>query len=207
MGLYDRYVLPRLVTCACGTKPILRQRQKVVPLAKGRILEIGLGAGHNIPHYDHAGVDKVIGIDPCETSWRLAQPRVAAAPFDVEFLAGSAEDIPLEDASVDSVLLTFALCTIPDPSAALWEARRVLKPGGQLVFCEHGKAPDADVARWQDRVNPIWKRLFGGCNLNRDITAMVSGAGFELSQIEQMYLPGTPRIAGFNVWGTAQRGD
>lgn len=203
MGLYDRFVLPRLVTCACGTKPILRQRQKVVPKARGKILEIGLGAGHNIPHYDHAGVDKVIGIDPCETSWRLAQPRVQAAPFDIEFLAGSAEDIPLDDASVDSVLLTFALCTIPDPSAALHEARRVLRPGGQLVFCEHGKAPDANVARWQERVNPVWRRLFGGCNLNRDIPAIIQGSGFKLAEVEQMYLPGTPRIAGFNIWGVA----
>ena len=204
MGLYARYVLPRLVTCACGTKPILKQRQKVVPKAKGCVLEIGLGAGHNIPHYDHTGVDKVIGIDPCEVSWRLAQPRVQAAPFQVEFLTGSAEDIPLENHSVDSVLLTFALCTIPDPDAALNEARRVLKPGGQLVFCEHGKAPDPDVAKWQDRVNPLWRKLFGGCNLNRDITRMITGNGFEMTDVEQMYLPGTPRVAGFNMWGVAR---
>lgn len=204
MGLYARLVLPRLVTCACGTKPILRQRQKVVPMARGKVLEIGLGAGHNIPHYDHQGVDKVIGIDPCEVSWQLAEPRVKAAPFEVEFLAGSAEEIPLEDRSVDSVLLTFALCTIPDPAAALSEARRVLRPGGHLVFCEHGKAPDANVARWQERVNPVWRRVFGGCNLNRDIKGIITDSGFNLDKVEQMYLPGTPRIAGYNVWGTAR---
>ena len=203
MGFYDRFVLPRLVTCACGTKPILKQRQKVVPRARGTILEIGLGAGHNIPHYDHTGVDKVIGVDPCEVSWQLAQPRVQAAPFEVQFLAGSAEDIPLDDHSMDSVLLTFSLCTIPDPAAALAEARRVLKPGGQLLFCEHGKAPDASVAKWQDRVNPIWRRLFGGCNLNRDIPAMIDKAGFAVDDLQQMYLPGTPRVAAFNVWGAA----
>ncbi|MEY2909313.1 MAG: hypothetical protein RLZZ602_1836 [Pseudomonadota bacterium] len=203
MGFYDRFVLPRLVTCACGTKPILKQRQKVVPRARGTILEIGLGAGHNIPHYDHTGVDKVIGVDPCEVSWQLAQPRVQAAPFEVQFLAGSAEDIPLDDHSMDSVLLTFSLCTIPDPAAALAEARRVLKPGGQLLFCEHGKAPDASVAKWQDRVNPIWRRLFGGCNLNRDIPAMIDKAGFAVDDLQQMYLPGTPKVAAFNVWGAA----
>jgi len=203
MGFYDRFVLPRLVTCACGTKPILKQRQKVVPRARGTILEIGLGAGHNIPHYDHTGVDKVIGVDPCEVSWQLAQPRVQAAPFEVQFLAGSAEDIPLDDHSMDSVLLTFSLCTIPDPAAALAEARRVLKPGGQLLFCEHGKAPDASVAKWQDRVNPIWRRLFGGCNLNRDIPAIIDKAGFAVDDLQQMYLPGTPKVAAFNVWGAA----
>jgi len=203
MGFYDRFVLPRLVTCACGTKPILKQRQKVVPRARGTILEIGLGAGHNIPHYDHTGVDKVIGVDPCEVSWQLAQPRVQAAPFEVQFLAGSAEDIPLDDHSMDSVLLTFSLCTIPDPAAALAEARRVLKPGGQLLFCEHGKAPDASVAKWQDRVNPIWRRLLGGCNLNRDIPAMIDKAGFAVDDLQQMYLPGTPKVAAFNVWGAA----
>ena len=203
MGLYSRYVVPRLVTCACGTKPIVRQRQKVVPQAQGRILEIGLGAGHNLPHYDHRQVDGVVGIDPCEESWRLAKPRVRAVPFDVEFKAGSAEDIPAEDESFDTVLLTFALCTIPDPAAAIKEARRVLRPSGKLVFCEHGEAPDANVAKWQNRVNPIWKVLFGCCNLNPNIVDIIDSNWFRLDNVDQMYLPGTPRVAGFNVWGTA----
>lgn len=203
MGFYSNYVVPRFVTCACGSKPIVRQRQKVVPRARGKILEIGLGAGHNIPHYDHERVDRVIGIDPCETSWQLAQERVNAVPFDVAFLAGSAEDIPLDDDSVDSVLLTFALCTIPDPLAALSEAKRVMRPGGELVFCEHAQAPDESVQRWQARINPLWKRLAGGCNLNRDIVGLIRTAGFDINELEQMYLPNTPRIAGFNVWGTA----
>lgn len=203
MGFYSNYVVPRFVTCACGSKPIVRQRQKVVPRARGKILEVGLGAGHNIPHYDHERVDRVIGIDPCETSWQLAQERVNAVPFDVEFLAGSAEDIPLDDDSVDSVLLTFALCTIPDPLAALSEAKRVMRPGGELVFCEHAQAPDESVQRWQTRINPLWKRLAGGCNLNRDIVGLIRTAGFDINELEQMYLPNTPRIAGFNVWGTA----
>ena len=203
MGWYDRYVVPRLVTCACGTKPIVRQRQKVVPQARGRILEIGLGAGHNLPHYDPGQVDHVVGIDPCEESWRLATPRVRAVPFDVEFKAGSAEDIPADDASFDTVLLTFSLCTIPVHGAAVREARRVLRPSGKLVFCEHGQAPDDSVARWQQRINPLWNKLFGGCNLNRDIKGIIGGNGFSLGDVQQMYLPGTPRIAGFNIWGVA----
>jgi ubiquinone/menaquinone biosynthesis C-methylase UbiE len=203
MGLYDRYVLPRLVTCACGTRPILKQRQKIVPRARGTVLEIGLGGGHNLPHYAVESIERVIGVDPCEASWQLAQPKVDAVPFDVDFLAASAEDIPLPEHSVDAVLMTFSLCTIPDPMAALAEARRVLKPGGELVFCEHGKAPDPDVVRWQNRVNPLWRRLFGGCHLNRDILELLDDSGFATRELEQMYLPGTPRIAGYNVWGVA----
>jgi ubiquinone/menaquinone biosynthesis C-methylase UbiE len=204
MGFYSRYVVPRVVTCACGMKPVLKQRQKVVPRARGKILEVGMGAGQNIPHYDPHAVDTVIGIDPCEVSWQMAQPRVRQAPFDVQFVAGSAEHIPLDDQSVDSVLLTFALCTIPNPELALAELRRVLRADGELIFCEHSRAPDPSVTRWQDRVNPFWKRLAGGCHINRDIVGLIRGAGFNVQELEQMYLPGTPRIAGFNVWGMAK---
>ena len=204
MGLYSRYVVPRVVTCACGTKPVLLQRQKVVPKARGRILEVGMGAGQNIPHYDPRAVDSVIGIDPCEVSWQMAQPRVRQAPFDVQFVAGSAEHIPLDDHSVDSVLLTFALCTIPNPVQALAELRRVLRADGKLIFCEHSRAPDLRVTRWQDRINPLWKRLAGGCHINRDIVGFIRAAGFHIEELEQMYLPGVPKVAGFNVWGSAR---
>lgn len=205
MGWYNTHILPRLVTCACGTRPILRQRQKVVPKAHGTVLEIGLGAGHNLPHYTASAVERIIAIDPCETSWALAQERVRNTGLTVDFHASSAESLPLENASIDSVLLTFALCTIPDPGQALAEAHRVLKPGGQLLFCEHGLAPDPSVAKWQARINPFWRRAFGGCHLNRDIPALLSSAGFSLDEVEQMYLPGTPRFAGFNTWGIAGR--
>ena len=203
MGLYNYYVVPRLVTCACGTKPVIRQRQKVVPRARGRVLEFGIGAGHNLPHYQGDRVDKVVGIDPCSKSWDLAAERADQANVNVEFIQGSAEDIPLESGSFDSVLITFTLCTVPNPDAALAEARRMLKRDGTLFFCEHGIAPDESVAKWQRRVNPVWKRLFGGCHITRDTRQLLQEAGFGIDAIEQMYLPGTPAIAGFNTWGEA----
>ena len=205
MGFYSEKIVPRLVTCACGTKPILKQREKVVPLVSGAVLEIGMGAGHNLPYYDTQRVSSVVGIDPCRTSWGLAQPRAQGLGVPLDFVEGSAEDMPLEDAQFDSVLMTFSLCTIPNAQAALAEIHRVLKPGGQLVFCEHGQAPDDTVVKWQNRINPLWRRLLGGCNLNRPILDWIKGSGFMLQSEDQMYMPGTPRIAGFNVWGTAQR--
>ena len=205
MGFYSNVIVPRLVTCACGTKPILKQRQKVVPLARGAVLEIGVGAGHNLPYYDSQSVTSLVGIDPCQASWRLAQPRAKGLGIPIEFVEGSAESMPLPDAHFDTVLMTYSLCTIPDARAALIEMRRVLKPGGRLVFCEHGAAPDASVAAWQQRVNPTWRRLLGGCNLNRPIVDLIRDAQFRVDQYDQMYLPGTPRIAGYNVWGAAER--
>lgn len=205
MGFYSDSVVPRLVTCACGTKPILKQREKVVPMASGRVLEIGLGAGHNLPYYHASQVESVVGIDPCATSWKLAQPRAASLGVPLEFIEGSAEEMPLPDASFDSVLMTYSLCTIPDGHKALAEIRRVLKPEGRLLFCEHGVAPDPRVSKWQARINPLWRRLMGGCNLNRPIVNWIEQAGFSVKTLDQMYLPGTPRIAGFNVWGAAER--
>ena len=204
MGFYSDSVVPRLVTCACGTKPILKQREKVVPMASGRVLEIGFGAGHNLPYYHASQVESVVGIDPCATSWKLAQPRAASLGVPLEFIEGSAEEMPLPDAAFDSVLMTYSLCTIPDAHKALEEIRRVLKPEGRLLFCEHGVAPDPGVSRWQARINPLWRRLMGGCNLNRPIVDWIEQAGFSVKTLDQMYLPGTPRIAGFNVWGAAE---
>jgi len=205
MGFYNDKIVPRLVTCACGTKPILKQREKVVPQAQGNVLEIGVGAGHNLPYYDSQRVQSIVGIDPCQTSWRLAASRAAQVGVPREFVEGSAEKMPLPDGQFDTVLMTYSLCTIPDAHSALAEIGRVLKPGGSLVFCEHGKAPDPAVARWQQRVNPLWRRLLGGCNVNRPIVEWIESAGFAIQQLDQMYLPGTPRIAAFNMWGTARQ--
>jgi ubiquinone/menaquinone biosynthesis C-methylase UbiE len=203
MGLYDKYVLPHFINCACGTRPIMKQREKVVPRAAGTVLEIGIGTGLNLPYYDPGKVERLIGLDPSEKSWELAGKRAANLPFDVEFIGLQGEQIPLDDNSVDTVMVTFSLCTIPDPVTALEGMARVLKPNGQLVFCEHGLAPDADVVKWQNRVNPWWKRMAGGCNLNRDIPDLLAQGGFDVADMETLYLPGTPRFAGFNYWGSA----
>ena len=205
MGFYERQILPRLINCACGTRPMTKQREKVVPLASGVVLEIGIGTGRNLPFYDPALVQRLIGLDPSEQSWKLAADRAAHVDFDVEFVGLPGEQIPLEDASVDTVLVTYSLCTIPDPITALHGMARVLRPGGSLIFCEHGRAPDASVRAWQDRINPWWGKLLGGCHLNRDIPAILSDGGFHIGEMDSMYLPGTPKFAGFNVWGRAQK--
>jgi ubiquinone/menaquinone biosynthesis C-methylase UbiE len=205
MGFYDTHVLPRFINCACGAKPIMQQRQKVVPLATGTVLEIGIGTGLNLPLYDARKVARVIGLDPSEASWKLAGARAAQLDFAVEFIGLPGEEIPLPDASVDTVLVTFALCTIPDPVSALNGMARVLRPQGSLLFCEHGKAPEANVCQWQDRLNPLWRRFAGGCNLNRDIPQLLRAGGFVVSELHTGYLPNTPRFAGYNYWGSAVR--
>jgi SAM-dependent methyltransferase len=205
MGFYDQRVLPHVINCACGTGPIMKQREKVVPLATGVVLEIGIGTGRNLPYYDPEKVERVIGLDPSRRSWQLAADRAAHVDFDVEFIGLPGEQIPLEDASVDTVMVTYALCTIPDPVTALHGMGRVLRPGGRLIFCEHGKAPDAGVCKWQDRLNGAWRSVLGGCNLNRDIPSLVAAGGFRITAMDSMYLPGTPRFAGYNVWGQAQK--
>ena len=206
MAFYEDYLLPRFITCACGTKPIMQQRQKIVPQASGTVLEIGIGAGLNLPYYDSSAVDRLIGLDPSEASWKLAGKRAAALGFDVEFIGLPSEEIPLDTDSVDTVLVTYSLCTIPDPVTALRGMARVLRPNGRLLFCEHGMAPDANVRKWQDRVNPLWSKMAGGCNLNRDIPALLEAAGFTVPELENCYLPGTPKIAGYNYWGQARIG-
>lgn len=205
MSFYEDRILPHIINAACGMEPIAQQREKVVPLATGAVLEVGMGPGHNLPYYDGGKVSKVIGLDPSAKSFDIARKRAAEVAFPVEFLGLRGEDIPLDDASIDTVLLTYTLCTIPDPKAALAQMRRVLKPGGRLIFAEHGRAPDANVARWQDRINGVWKKIFGGCNLNRDIPGLIGRAGFALGDVDTLYLPKSPRFAGFNYWGVAAR--
>jgi len=205
MGLYDRIVLPRIIDLVCGLKPMAKQRAKVVPFARKRVLELGFGSGLNLPYYDEARVQHVWALEPSMAMWNLAAERVSAAGFPVEHLEAPAEAIPLSDASADTVLVTYTICTLPDVAAALAEVRRVLKPRGQLVFCEHGSAPDPGVARWQNRVNPIWRKLGGGCNLNRPIPSLIQAAGFQVQELSSMYIPGW-RPASFNYWGTALNG-
>lgn len=203
MGFYAEHVLPHMINLACGSRPIHHQRRKVVPLAHGRVLEVGMGSGLNLPYYAADKVELVWGLEPSPGMRRRARKRLAASPVAVEWLDLPGEEIPLEDNSVDTVLLTYTLCTIPDWQRALEQMRRVLKPGGQLLFCEHGEAPDDGVRRWQQRLNPTWKLIGGGCHLNRPIPRLLEQAGFAISGLETMYLPSTPRFAGFNYWGRA----
>ena len=203
MGFYDRYVLPHLINCACGDRSIARQRQKVVPNAQGRVLEIGMGSALNLPYYDPEKVEFVWGLEPSEGMRRKAQKNLRQSPVDVRWLDLPGEEIPLDDHSADTIVLTFTLCTIADPHTALAQMRRVLRPGGQLLFCEHGEAPDENVRKWQARINPWWRPVAGGCNLNRPIDRLIETAGFQIDQLETGYLPKTPRFAGFNYWGHA----
>ncbi len=203
MGLYDRYILPRLIDAACSARPIDRQRAKIVPQAEGVVLELGFGSGLNLPHYDAKKVQRLIALEPSAGMLARAKAKASEAAFPVDILAETAEALSLGEASVDTVLVTYSLCTIPDPVAALSAARRVLKPGGRLLFCEHGAAPDADVQRWQQRIEPIWKVIGGGCHLSRRIPDLVRSAGFTIDKLDAMYVPKSPRWAGYNYWGSA----
>ena len=203
MGFYDRKILPFLVDKTCGSGQISAQRQKVVPQARGEVLEIGIGSGLNLPFYDSSAVVKVWGLEPSAAMRARAGKVAANVTVPVSFLDLPAEEIPLSDNSVDTVLVTYALCTIPDAKAALAQMRRVLRPNGQLIFCEHGQAPDPSVRRWQDRLNPLWGRFSGGCHLNRPIDALIKQAGFEIETLDTGYIA-SPRFAGYNYWGTAK---
>ena len=202
MGFYDKHVLPRLIHLVCGLKPNMRQREKVVPLAKGRVLEIGAGSGLNLAYFDAGKVTHLFALDPSVEAWAIAEDRAREMAFTVDFVEATAESIPLDPESVDTVLVTYSLCTIPEPEQAVAEMRRVLRKGGELVFCEHGLAPDPPIRKWQDRINPIWRPLAGGCNLNRDIPSIINAGGFQIRNMDTMYLPG-PKPMTFNYWGVA----
>jgi len=202
VGVYDTYVLPHLIDLACGTGDIAEQRRKVVPRAAGRVLEVGMGPGLNLPFYDRSEVEVVWGLEPSEGMRRKAAPALESTDLDVRWLDAPSEEIPLDDRSVDTVVLTYTLCTIPDWQLALEQIRRVLKPGGRLLFSEHGEAPDDSVRRWQHRIDPIWTRLAGGCHITRPIPQLIESAGFEFVDIESTYLPGA-KIASYHSWGAA----
>lgn len=203
MSFYEERILPSLINLACSGKPTRKQREKIVPRAYGDVLEIGFGGGLNLPFYDCDNVRKVFGLEPSEGMRRSAAENIAASEFDVELIDLPGEEIPLDDNSVDSVLVTYTLCTIPDAVSALHGMRRVLKPGGHLFFCEHGKAPDANVQRWQRRLNSTWRSFAGGCNIDRDIPALLHDGGFRIEDDNRMYIPGV-RALSYNFWGAAR---
>lgn len=205
MGFYDRHILPRLLNTAMSAKPIAYQRKKVVPRAEGRVLEIGFGAGHNLPYYDAGKVERIWALEPSAEMRARAGERAAESSIPLEFIGLPSEKIPLDAAAADTVLVTYTLCTIPDVVAALGEMRRVMKPTGRMIFCEHGEAPDESVKRWQRLITPAWKMIGGGCHVGRPIPKLIQDAGFKIEDLETMYLPGTPRFAGFNYWGSASK--
>ncbi|HSC82771.1 MAG TPA: class I SAM-dependent methyltransferase [Pseudomonas sp.] len=190
MRFYDQHVLPHLIDFACGMGHVMKTRSQVVPLAEGRVLEIGIGTGLNLSFYDAQKVSAIVGVDPAAPMQDKARQRAKGIGIAVEMIALELGQIQAADAAFDSIVCTFTLCTIPDPLAALVEMRRVLKPGGKLLFSEHGRAPDLKVRLWQDRLTPLWKPLAGGCHLNRDIPALLQAAGFQIRDLHSGYLPG-----------------
>lgn len=203
MSLYDKYILPKFLNCACGSKPIQYQRKKVVPHAEGIVLEVGIGSGLNLPFYDKSKISQIWGLDPSEELSVMARKTAEEEGLSVNFISSGAEEIPLPDSHFDTVLITYTMCTIPEVVRANIEIKRVLKNTGKLIFCEHGIAPDANIAKWQSRIDPFWGKIAGGCHINRNIPSILEDSGFKIVELDQMYLPSTPKIAGYNYWGFA----
>lgn len=204
MGLYDKYVLPNAIVWACKQKSSMKQREKIIPLAGGNVLEIGIGSGLNLPFYDKNKVTHLTAIDPSAAIWKKNNVNTTTLGFEFDFIEAYSENIPAENNSFDTVVITYALCTIQDTDKAFDEIKRVLKKDGKLLFCEHGKAPDNKIVYWQNMFNPFWKKIGGGCNLNRDIPFMIEHNGFKILKLEKMYIPGW-KPASFNYWGIAER--
>ncbi len=201
---YERNILPKLLCCACGAPAIQEQREKIVPMAVGKVLELGIGGGLNLAFYDPEKATSVTGVDPHPELRAIAQAAPRAEGLKVDVQPGEAESLPFADASFDTVLCTFTLCSVRSPAAALSEARRVLKPEGRFLFCEHGLSPDAGVSRWQRGLEPLWKRLAGGCHLTRPVTAAIEKAGFALDEARRFYVDKTPKPLGWVEQGVAR---
>ena len=202
MGFYSHHILPRLIDLGMKNKETARLRAAWIPLARGEVLEVGMGSGLNLPYYG-SQVRKVFALDPSAELQSMARKRVAG-PIEVEFLLqGAEEPLPFPDASMDTVVTTWTLCSIASSSQALQQMRRVLKPTGQVIFLEHGRAPDPSVMAWQDRLTPAWKRVTGGCHLNRKIDELIISAGFQITELKTCYLPG-PRPMTFTFQGLAR---
>ena len=204
MSFYEKYILPRFLNCACASEPITYQRKKVVPLAEGKILEVGIGSGLNLPFYNKSKIEEIWGIDPSEELNAMAKKVAIKEDINVNFITSSAEDTPFPNDYFDTVLITYTMCTIPSVLQANKEIRRVLKHNGKMIFCEHGVSPDENIKKWQKRLNSIWGKIAGGCNINRNIPMLIKSSGFKIVEMDEMYLPKTPRIAGYNYWGYAK---
>lgn len=205
MGFYQRHVVPRLIHLSMRNKQAARWRGRIVPAARGRVLEVGAGSGLNLPFYGPE-VRSLTLLEPSDVLLGMLRARARRAPFAAEPVQGVAEDLPFGAGAFDSVVMTWTLCSIADPGKALAQMRRVLTPGGALIFIEHGLSPDARVAAWQNRLNPLWTRCAGGCNLNRPIADLIRAAGFVLSEIETGHLIRGPRPMTYHYRGQAQPG-
>lgn len=202
MGFYQNQIVPLLINLAMRQRNLAAYRNRVVPAAEGRVLEVGIGSGLNLPFYTR-NVERVIGLDPSPKLLSMARGNLRPDSVSVEFVEGSAEAIPLEGRSIDTVVTTWTLCSIPDAGRALRDMHRVLKPGGRLLFVEHGRAPDPNVRWWQDHLTPAWKRLGGGCHLNRAIKALIEDAGFQFERFETGYMRG-PKPTTFMYEGSVR---
>lgn len=206
MGLkrwYDDHVMPRIVKCGCANPAIAERRAKVVPLASGRVFEIGCGGGMNQPFYDREKVTGFAGIDPSGKLLDYAREQIALKGWKADIRQGVGEDIPFDDESFDTVVATYTLCSVQDEAQVLRELRRILKPGGKFLFLEHGLAPDEKIRKWQYRIEPTWKVLMGGCHLSRPICSAIEKAGFDVSPMDQGYMPKMPKFASWMEWGEA----
>lgn len=202
---YDTHVLPRVIGCVCSTGQVMKRRSMVVPLARGDVFELGCGGGINHPFYISDQITSYSGIDPHPGLLDNAHKAAREKGWQADIREGVGEDIPFPASSFDSVVCTFTLCSVQEPRRVLSEMLRILRPGGQTLFLEHGRAPDVGVAKWQDRIEPIWKRLAGGCHLTRPIGSAFRGSGFEVEPFGQGYLPKSPKFAMWNEWGAARK--
>ncbi|MGF2685520.1 class I SAM-dependent methyltransferase [Marinobacter sp. DUT-3] len=203
MSFYEDRILPHIIDCTCSVGQVMKLRSQVVPKARGVVLEVGMGSAINLEFYNPDTVSLVYGLEPSEGMRRKARENLSRSPVNVEWLDLPGEKIPLPDNSVDTVLLTFTLCTIPDWRAALEQMKRVLKPDGELLFLEHGESCDHGVRRWQHRITPGWKKLAGGCHLNRPIADLIRETGFDILELDNLYIPKAPKIAGYIYKGRA----
>lgn len=203
MGFYEDRILPHLVNKACAAGQVMKLRSQLVPKARGQVLEVGMGSGLNLAFYRSDRTEFVYGLEPSAGMRRKASRNLANSPVPVKWLDLPGEEIPLPDNSVDTVLLTFTLCTIPDWRKALEQMKRVLKPDGELLFLEHGESPDPNVRAWQHRITPGWRKVAGGCHLNRPIAELIQQVGFEILALNTFYMPNAPKIAGFIYQGRA----
>lgn len=209
MGLgnwYEANIMPRLITCACSQGQVMKRRSAVVPLARGDVFELGCGGGINQQFYDAAAITSYAGIDPHPGLLDGARAAAQQKGWAADLRQGMGEAIPFADASFDNVVCTFTLCSVSDPAQVLRELRRILRPSGAVLFLEHGSAPDAGIARWQQRIEPVWKRIAGGCHLTRPITTAFADHGFAVDGLGEGYTPQAPRFAGWMEWGLARKG-